>query len=50
MLASFDEIKERLNETSEEKNTLKIRAIASGCSGVIASVLSLPGDNIKTKL
>jgi len=50
MLASFDEIKERMNAMSDEKNTLAIRASASACAGVIASCLSLPGDNIKTKL
>lgn len=51
MLASFDEIKERLNASGAfEKNSLPVRVIASGAAGVISATMSLPGDNIKTKL
>lgn len=51
MLASFDEIKERLNSMSAfEPNSIPVRCIASGAAGVIAATMSLPGDNIKTKL
>ncbi|EGR32264.1 mitochondrial carrier protein, putative [Ichthyophthirius multifiliis] len=50
MLSTFDEAKERLNEYTKTTDTLQTQVIASALSGIVASVMSLPIDNIKTKL
>ncbi|KAL4438114.1 hypothetical protein ABPG74_016893 [Tetrahymena malaccensis] len=50
MLSTFDEVKERLNAYTNTVDTLQTRVIASGCSGIIASLMSLPVDNAKTKI
>ena len=52
MLTTFDEVKEFLNDRSspEEQNSIKTRLISSAVSGVVCSFVSLPFDNIKTKM
>lgn len=50
MLASYDEAKERLEKIlgADSKKTTYI--LASSISGAIASAMSLPFDNVKTKM
>ena len=48
-VTSFEEIKQRVIAI-RGKNDLVTRVISSSCSGVICSCLSLPFDNLKTKL
>lgn len=50
MLTTYDEIKEWFNRRSEVKDTQAIRLKASAVAGVALSLVSLPFDNIKTKL
>lgn len=50
MIAPYEEIKERLNAYMGTTDALSTRIIASILSGIIASTMSLPADNIKTKL
>lgn len=50
MLTTYDEIKEFFNRRSTEKDTLEIRLKSSAASGVVLSLVSLPFDNVKTKL
>lgn len=50
MLTTYDEIKERLNRSTGTKDTFRTQIIAGICSGVVCSFLSLPFDNVKTKL
>ena len=50
MLGPFDEVKERLNKYFGEKDTLRVRLMASAVSGFLCSFLSLPFDNAKTKI
>lgn len=50
MLGPFDEVKERLNAYFGEKDTLRVRLMASAVSGFLCSFLSLPFDNAKTKM
>lgn len=50
MLVSFDEIKERLNKWKNTKDSDEIRILASGISGILSAIASLPFDNAKTKL
>ena len=50
MLSSFDEFKERLNAHFGEKDTLRVRLMASAGSGFLCSFMSLPFDNAKTKM
>ena len=50
MLTTFDEVKEYLNDRAEEENTVKIRLISSAVSGLVCSFISLPFDNVKTKM
>jgi solute carrier family 25 oxoglutarate transporter 11 len=50
MLATYDEVKERLNAMSGTIDTYTTRLAASAISGVVCSFMSLPFDNVKTKL
>lgn len=50
ILAPYDEIKERLNAWTNTVDTISTQLIASAGAGFLASFLSLPFDNIKTKL
>jgi len=50
MLAPYDEVKERLNKLKGTKNTKSTLLTASAISGFLASFLSLPFDNAKTKM
>lgn len=51
MLGPFDEVKEQLNRrTKGPKDTISIRLTASAIAGFLCAFLSLPFDNIKTKL
>lgn len=50
MIAPYEEVKERLNAFTGTHDVLSTRIIASIISGIMASTLSLPADNIKTKL
>lgn len=50
MLTTYDEIKERLNRSTGTKDTFRTQIIAGICSGIVCSFLSLPFDNVKTKL
>ena len=50
MLASYDEAKERLDKVlgKDKKNTIYV--LSSCISGGLASAMSLPFDNVKTKM
>jgi len=50
MLSTFDQAKEALNNYKGTKDQMSTRLQASSIAGVCCSVLSLPFDNIKTKL
>ncbi|EGR31124.1 mitochondrial carrier protein, putative [Ichthyophthirius multifiliis] len=52
MLSTFDEVKERLNQYNQVHDTIQIKIMffSSTIAGIIASIMSLPFDNIKTKL
>jgi len=50
MLAPYDEVKERLNKMTGTVDTTSTRLIASGFAGFLSSFMSLPFDNVKTKL
>ena len=50
MLTTYDEIKEWFNKRSEVKDTQSIRLKASAVSGIVLSLVSLPFDNVKTKM
>ena len=49
-LATYDEVRERLNMATGTIDTASTRLTAAGTSGFLAAFLSLPFDNIKTKL
>ena len=49
-IATFDEIKERLNSYFKMDDSEIIRSTASAIAGIFCSIASLPFDNIKTKL
>lgn len=51
MMASYDQFKEYFSEKlSEDQNSTKIRLLSSAGSGFVSSFVSLPFDNVKTKL
>lgn len=50
MLGPYDEVKERLDKFTGTKDQLSTRLIASGVAGFLASFMSLPFDNAKTKM
>lgn len=50
MLTTYDEIKERLNKATGTKDAFRTQILAGLASGVVCSFLSLPFDNVKTKL
>lgn len=50
MLAPYDEVKERLNQYYGTTDTTQTKLIASATAGLLSSFMSLPFDNIKTKL
>ena len=50
MLVSFDEVKERYNKWKNTKDSTEARVIASGISGILSAIASLPFDNAKTKI
>jgi len=50
MLAPYDEIRERLNATKGTVDSVGTRLTAAASAGLLASILSLPFDNVKTKL
>jgi len=50
MLAPYDEIRERLNVSKGTVDTVGTRLIAAASAGLLASIFSLPFDNMKTKL
>lgn len=50
MLATFDEVKEQLNKIRGTKDDLSTKLLASALAGGMASFLTLPPDNIKTKM
>jgi len=50
MLATFDECKERINKMTGTKDTTSTKIISSFISGVVCACVSLPADNLKTKL
>lgn len=50
MLTTNDELKERLNKWKGTKDDMSTKLLASIGSGVVCATLSLPADNIKTKL
>lgn len=49
-LASFDTFKETIQPYTGGPGSGATRAIASFLAGIVASCVSLPADNIKTKL
>jgi solute carrier family 25 (mitochondrial oxoglutarate transporter), member 11 len=50
MLAPYDEVKERLNQHFGTVDTVETRLISSATAGLLSSFMSLPFDNVKTKL
>lgn len=50
MLVSYEEAKERLEHYIAKERTSLIYFLSSSISGGIAATMSLPFDNIKTKL
>lgn len=50
LLAPYDEIKERMNKLTGTTDVLSTRLFAACCSGMIASFVTLPFDNVKTKI
>ena len=50
MMATYDEVKETLGRIFEENDSKQIRLMSSAISGVVCSFISLPFDNVKTKL
>lgn len=50
MLSTFDQAKETINSMKTEQNTMMTRIQASAIAGMCCSFLSLPFDNVKTKL
>ena len=50
MMATYDEVKENLRKLFDEEDSKQIRLMSSAISGLVCSFLSLPFDNIKTKL
>lgn len=50
MIAPYEELKERLNAWTGTVDTLQTRLIASALAGCMCAFISLPSDNIKTKL
>lgn len=49
-LAPYDEIRERLNKFTNTVDTTSTRLTAAATCGILASIFSLPFDNMKTKL
>jgi len=50
-LVGYNQSKEQLLKYSEDKKeTMSIRLIASAISGIAVSIISLPFDNVKTKI
>jgi len=49
-LATFDECKERFNKWQGKKDTTVNKVVSSFISGFICACVSLPADNLKTKL
>jgi len=50
MLSSYDEIKERASKMTGNSESVPTKILASAMAGVIAAIVSLPPDNIKTKI
>lgn len=51
MMASYDEFKELWSkQLGMDKESKKVRLFSSAMSGVVCSLMSLPFDNVKTKL
>lgn len=50
MLSTFDQAKEGIDAWKGEKNLISTRLQASAIAGVVCSCMSLPFDNVKTKL
>jgi len=50
MLSTFDQAKETLESWKGEKGLMSTRLQASAIAGMVCSFLSLPFDNVKTKL
>lgn len=50
MLAPYDEVKERLNKWTGTKDAKSTLLMSSAIAGFLASFLSLPFDNAKTKM
>lgn len=50
MLVSYDEAKERLEKVMGKEKSNSIWVLSSIISGTIASTMSLPFDNVKTKM
>lgn len=50
MLSTYDQAKEEIGKITKEPNSKMTRCVASAIAGVVCSTMSLPADNIKTKL
>lgn len=50
LIAPYEEIKERVNGWTGTVDRLSTRLFAAFSSGVIAACISLPSDNMKTKI
>ena len=50
MMATNDEVKEYLTKFGYDKKELNTRLISAAISGIACAFLSLPFDNVKTKL
>lgn len=50
MLTSYEEIKERIIRITKDEKSVATKVLSSACAGVICATMSLPPDNVKTKL
>ncbi|XP_065198960.1 mitochondrial uncoupling protein 4-like [Sycon ciliatum] len=49
-LTTYDSVKHRLLESTSLQDNAVTHAIASGCSGLVAAVVSTPADVVKTRM
>jgi len=50
MLTTFDEAKERINKIRGTHDEMSTRIVSSVLAGIVCATMSLPADNIKTKV
>lgn len=50
MLTTYEEIKEKIISFTKDEKATSTKVLSSACAGVVCSCMSLPPDNVKTKL